>query len=76
MAADSSGDIVIKGGSCEIHFDDRVIKKDRKDPAKRKHRCDGLTITRIVIVGNQSFDSEDIPDGFKGTITISCSSKP
>ncbi len=69
---DGSSEIIIKGGSCEIHFDDKVIKKDPKDRKKRKHRCDSLTITRIVIKGNQAFDSQNMPDGFKGKITITC----
>jgi len=66
------GDIIIKGGSCEIHFDDAVFKKDLADPQKRKHRHDTLQIKRIVITGNQEFDSKDIPGGFKGEIRITC----
>jgi len=66
------GDIIIKGGSCEIHFDDGVFRKDPSDPRKRKHRHDTLKIKRIVITGNQQFDSNDIPGGFNGEIKITC----
>lgn len=65
------GVIIIKGGSCEIHFDDSVFKHDPTGQ-KRKHKHDSLKIQRIVITGNQAFDSNDIPGGFKGEITITC----
>ena len=70
--SDGGGDIIIKGGSCKIHFDDGVFKKDENDPKRRRHKHDTLQIKRIVIKGNKSFDSEDIADGFKGEIRISC----
>jgi hypothetical protein len=69
--ADTGGEIVVKGGSCEIHFDDRVIKKDRKDPKKRRHSCATMKIKRIVITGDHNFDSKTMPNGFKGEIRIS-----
>jgi hypothetical protein len=71
-APGDGGDIIIKGGSCEIHFDDSVFQKDPANPRKRRHRDDNWTIKRIVITGNQEFDSKDIPGGFKGEITITC----
>lgn len=70
--SDGSGEIIIKGGSCEIHFDDGLFKKDPNDPKRRKHSHDTLKIKRIVITGNQSFDSNDIPGGFRGEIKITC----
>ncbi|HEY2975355.1 MAG TPA: hypothetical protein VGJ48_22755 [Pyrinomonadaceae bacterium] len=66
------GIIIIKGGSCEIHFDDGVFKHDPTGQPKRKHKHDTLKIQRIVIKGNQEFDSNDIPGGFKGEIRITC----
>jgi hypothetical protein len=65
------GDIIIKGGSCEIHFDDRVFRKDQADPKARRHKHDVLKIKRIVITGDSKFD-EAFPDGFKGVIKITC----
>jgi hypothetical protein len=64
------GDIIIKGGSCELHFDDGVFKKDGSDPRGRKHRHDNLKIRRIVITG-EGFDKA-FPDGFTGEIRITC----
>ena len=71
-APGDGGDIIIKGGSCEIHFDDGLYKKDPSDPKRRKHSNATLRIKRIVITGNRQFDSQDIADGFKGDITITC----
>ncbi len=66
----NGSDIIIKGGSAEIHFDHGVFKQDTANPRRRMH--DTLKITRIVISGDKNFDSNDIPDGFKGEIRISC----
>lgn len=68
--SDSSGEIIIKGGSCEIQFADGVFDLDRSDRKRQKHRHHNLKIHRIVITGNQSFDSGDIDGGFKGEIRI------
>ncbi len=65
----NGSDIIIRGGSCEIHFDHGTFKQDQNDPKKRKH--DTLKIKRIVISGDKSFDSGDTPNGFKGEIKIS-----
>ena len=66
----NGSDIIIKGGSAEIHFDHGLFQQDPVDPRKRMH--DTLKITRIVITGDKDFDSDDIPNGFKGEIRISC----
>jgi hypothetical protein len=65
----NGADIIIKGGSAEIHFDHDVYKKDASDPKKRGH--ESLKIKRIVISGDENFDSGDLPNGFKGEIKIS-----
>ena len=63
------GVIIIKGGSCEIHFDDGVFKQDPTGGMKRKHKHDSLKIKRIAISGQ--FE-KDFPDGFTGEIRITC----
>ncbi len=68
--SDSSGEIIIKGGSCEIEFADGIFDLDRSDRKRQKHKHKELKIHRIVITGNQSFDSGDINGGFKGEIKI------
>ena len=73
MADDGSGDIIIRGGSCELFFNHDAFVKDGSDPKKRKH--DSARINRITITGDsrfEDFDSKDHPDaeGFKGTITV------
>jgi hypothetical protein len=67
--SDSSGEIIIKGGSCEIEFADGVFELDRSD-RKQKHKHKDLKIHRIVITGTKSFDSGNLDDGFKGEIRI------
>ena len=71
--SDGGGDIIIKGGSCEIHFDDGVFKKDENDPKKRRHKHDGRKITRVRVAdesGTSRLDSSD-DNGLKWTITVS-----
>ena len=73
--SDGSGDIIIKGGSCELFFDHVAFVKDDNDRKKRKHAS--ARIKRITITGDsrfKDFDSDDHPDeeGFKGTIKITC----
>ncbi len=70
---DGGGDIIIKGGSCEIYFDHNAYEKDESDPQKRKHRT--LNIKQVTITGDQYFrdyDTGEHPEGFKGTIRIVC----
>ncbi len=69
-APGDGGDIIIKGGSCEINFNDSQFEIDSADPRNRIHRRDTILIKRIIVSGNQEFDSKDIPDGFQGKITI------
>jgi hypothetical protein len=76
--SDSSGEIIIKGGSCEIEFADGIFDLERysdplnrSDRKKQRHKHKDYKIHRIVITGNQSFDSGDIKGGFKGEIKIS-----
>jgi hypothetical protein len=63
------GVIIIKGGSCELHFDDSVFKHDPTGQGKRKHKHDTLKIKRISIAGE--FE-KDFPNGFTGEIRITC----
>jgi hypothetical protein len=65
------GVIIIKGGSCEIHFNDVVFQHDPSEVEKRKHKHDALKIKRIEVSGNPGF-AEDFPNGFIGEITITC----
>ena len=68
----NGGDIIIKGGSVDLTFDDDVYKKD--DPSKpKKHRNSNGKITKIVVVdenGAEKCNSGDSPSGLKWTITV------
>jgi hypothetical protein len=69
--ANGTNDIIIKGGSAEIIFNDEVYKPDSEAPhtyanAQRK-------IVRVVITGDIEYDSGgEKPDGLKCKIVISC----
>ena len=56
-----SGDIIIKGGSVEVNFDDDLYPRDPQDPII--HRNGGRRITRVLITGDISFDSGERPGG-------------
>ena len=64
------GEIIIKGGSVELEFDETVYPKDPADPKIRKNGRN--KITRVVITGDISFDSEDHPQGLKCEIKAIC----
>jgi hypothetical protein len=68
-APGDGGDIIIKGGSCEIQFNNRHFQKNNNEAELAKHTND-LKITKIVINGDASFD-QDFTKGFSGEIIIS-----
>ena len=68
--SDQGGDIIIKGGSVDLNFDEGTYVKDPKDP--RSHKNANKRITRVVITGDIGFDSGDYPDGLRCTITTIC----
>ena len=66
--SDGGGDIIIKGGSCEIFFDDAVYDRDQNDPTRRVHQ-QNYKITRIVITGDDEY-GKSFSAGFTGEIRI------
>ena len=74
MSAPGEGsDIIIKGGSVDLEFDETVYEKDPGDP--KKHKNATKKITRVVITGDINFDSRSQnpgTNGLKCEITISC----
>ena len=70
--SDGGGDIIIKGGSVDLDFDDSIFRKDPGDP--KKHENANRTITKITIVdenNNPIYDSGDQPSGLKWKVTVS-----
>ncbi|MGH9970647.1 MAG: hypothetical protein ACREBG_23050 [Pyrinomonadaceae bacterium] len=67
----NGNDIIIKGGSAEVNFDDRIFVQDPQNP----HRYGNAekTITRVVITGDITFDSGDKPGGLQCEIVAHCS---
>ena len=65
-------DIIIKGGSIELEFDDAVYPNNPSEP--KKHKNPNRKISRIVVVdenGGEKFDSGESQNGMKWTITVS-----
>ena len=69
-APGNGGEIIIKGGSVELEYDDAVYPKDPTDP--KKHKNSSKKITRVVITGDISYDSGEHPEGIKCWITTTC----
>jgi hypothetical protein len=64
------GDIIIKGGSVDLEYDESIYEKDPADP--KSHKNSTRKITRVVITGDISYDSGDHKDGLRCTITTTC----
>jgi hypothetical protein len=65
-------DIIIRGGSVELTFDDGLYIKDSIDPTKHKHP--DRKIMRVQVAdenGGSVFDSDINKDGLQWTITVS-----
>jgi hypothetical protein len=66
----NGADIIIKGGSVELEFDEAVYPKEPGEP--KKHKNHNKKVTRVVITGDIAFDSGDQPNGISCEITASC----
>jgi hypothetical protein len=64
------GVIIIKGGSVDLDYDESIYEKDPTNP--RSHRNSNRRVTRVVITGDISYDSDDHPEGLICTITTTC----
>ena len=68
---DGGGEIIIKGGSCELYFDHDVFTQDTVNLKKRRHAT--KNIKQIIISGDEEFADHDTGEHstkFTGTITI------
>lgn len=69
--SDTSGDIIIKGGSVDLNFDETTYPKDNGDP--KSHKNANKKITRVTISGGGlEYDSGDQPSGLSCTIKVFC----
>jgi hypothetical protein len=60
------GDIIIKGGSVQLDFNDSYYPKEKGRLNEKQN------ITRIQITGDVTYDSKDHPEGLRCTITVTC----
>ena len=68
--SNGSTDIIIKGGSAEVNFDDSIYQQDPQDP--HKYQNQNKKIIRVVITGDINFDSGEKTSGWHCEITASC----
>ena len=66
----NGSDVIIKGGSCDVIFDDAIYPKDPADPNKHKNK-NNQKVVRVQITGDISFDSGVHPNGLTCEITTS-----
>ena len=67
----NGGDIIIKGGSVDLIFDDSVYLPNPQD--RKSHTTSTQRITRVVITGDMGdvdFDSGEHPQGLRCMITV------
>jgi hypothetical protein len=60
---EDGGDIIIKGGSVDLIYDENVYPRDPENP--NNHTNSIRKITRIVITGDLTYDSGEFPEGLK-----------
>lgn len=65
------GDIIIRGGSCYLIFDDSMYPPEPGSPGSHKNK-DNQKVTRVVITGDISYDSGDNPSGLGCEIRVAC----
>jgi hypothetical protein len=66
----NGSDIIIKGGSAEVHFDGGIYTPDPMNPSRYKNA--EKKIVRVVITGDISFDSGEKRSGLQCEIVVSC----
>lgn len=71
--SDDAGEIIVKGGSIRLEYDDGVYEPEPGDP--KIHKNQDRRITRILVVddesGAQKYDSGEHNDGLRWTLTVS-----
>ena len=65
------GDIIIKGGSVELIYDEAVYLRNSVN--LKSHGNSDRKITRIVISGDLTYDSGEFPSGLSCEIRTTCS---
>ena len=68
---DGGGDIIIKGGSCDLIFSDDMYPPDAGDPSKHKNK-NNQKVVQVVITGDIKLDSGVNNNGLKFEIHVIC----
>lgn len=67
---ESGSDIIIKGGSVDLNYDETRYPKDPADPSS--HKNSNKKITRVVITGDIEYDSGIHMNGLRCEIRTIC----
>lgn len=70
-APEDGGDIIIKGGSVDLIYEEIAYPRDPENP--NRHTNPNRKITRIVITGDVTYDSGEFPEGLRCEIRTTCS---
>jgi hypothetical protein len=67
------GDIIIRGGSVDLEYDDAVYPKEPGNP--KKHRANDKKIRQITVTDNANpvpllYDSGDHPEGLNYKVSV------
>lgn len=66
----NGADIIIKGSSVDIDYDEALYPRDLNEP--KKHKNQNKKIIRVLITGDINFDSGEHPNGLRCDITTFC----
>ncbi len=68
--SNGTGDIIIKGSSAEVEFDDAIYEQDPQNP--HRYQNGDKKIVRVLITGDISFDSGENAGGYQCKIIAFC----
>ena len=68
--ANGTDTIIIRGGSAEVDFDPAVYPSDPSNPRRHNNTNPARKVTRVVISGDITFDSGNVPSGLTCEITV------
>jgi hypothetical protein len=69
--SDDPGNIIIKGGSVDLDYDDTIYVKESGNP--KIHKNENRNITRILVLDEKKapvYDSEQHNEGLRWTVTV------
>jgi hypothetical protein len=66
---DGGGDIIIKGGSCDLIYSEDMYPAEKGDPSRHKNK-NNQKVTQVIITGDIEWDSQAHPSGLTCEIKV------